>query len=53
MQIQTDLIKEYKDLRLKLAGSDLQLNPIKQDANCFFRAIADQLDGDHNLHNKY
>jgi len=34
----------------KLAMHKLKVNPVKDDGNSFFRAIADQIQGDQNEH---
>lgn len=43
----------YKSFRNQLEAQGLKLKDVIGDGNCLFRALADQLDGDQNMHWKH
>jgi OTU domain-containing protein 3 len=45
--------EDLKKFREQLAPSYLKVKEMGADGNCFFRSIADQLEGDESMHMKY
>lgn len=48
-----DKTKEIANLNQQLGLLDLRVVPVTADGNCFFRAVAEQLQGDEEEHAKY
>lgn len=48
-----DKTKEIANLNQQLGLLDLKVVPVTADGNCFFRAVAEQLEGDEEQHSKY
>ncbi|KAK9054103.1 hypothetical protein SSX86_025180 [Deinandra increscens subsp. villosa] len=44
---------EISEFRAQLDALGLKIIEVTADGNCFFRALADQLDGDEDMHEKY
>ncbi|KAL8234128.1 hypothetical protein R6Q59_020228 [Mikania micrantha] len=44
---------EISEFRAQLDALDLKIIEVTADGNCFFRSLADQLEGDEHMHEKY
>ncbi|PIN02127.1 OTU (ovarian tumor)-like cysteine protease [Handroanthus impetiginosus] len=44
---------DISEFRAQLDGLGLKISEVTADGNCFFRALADQLDGNEDEHEKY
>ncbi len=45
--------KHFEEFQTVLSRKGLTMKDVEGDGNCMFRAIADQLEGNENLHEKY